>query len=86
MANCFPCFSIASAGFSPLFSTVCICFSKAFAKGEYVNLAFSITLLWSAGKIFSPVRYSYLSIFPDDSADFYAASLLISCCNFSYLI
>ena len=32
------------------------------------------------------VRYSYLSIFPDDNADIFAASLLILCCSFSSLI
>ena len=30
--------------------------------------------------------YSYLSISPDDNADTFAASLLISYCNFSFLI
>ena len=34
----------------------------------------------------SPVRYSYLSIFPDDKADVLATSLLISHCSFSSLI
>ena len=33
-----------------------------------------------------PVKYSYLSIFPDYNADIFAASLLISYCNFSSLI
>ena len=31
----------------------------------------------------SPLRYSYLSILPDDKADILAASLLILCCSFS---
>ena len=33
-----------------------------------------------------PVKYSYLSIFPDYNADTFAASQLISYCNFSALI
>ena len=32
------------------------------------------------------VRYSFLSILPDDNADILAASLLISNCSFSSLI
>ena len=32
------------------------------------------------------MRYSYLSIFPDDNADIFVVSLLISYCNFSSLI
>ena len=34
----------------------------------------------------SPVRYSYLSILPDDNADIFAASLGTSNRNFAYLI
>ena len=37
-------------------------------------------------RISSPVRYSYLSIFPDNKADIFAASQLTSHCNFSSLI
>ena len=55
-------------------------------QGEYANLACSITLLWSEGIIFSPVIYSYLSIFADDNADMFAASLLIQYCSFLSLI
>ena len=54
------------------------CFSTAFPNGEYVNLDCSITLLGSEGSFPSSVRYSYLSIFPDNNADLFAASLLIS--------
>ena len=36
--------------------------------------------------ISSPVKYSYLSILPDDNADIFAASLLISHCTFSSII
>ena len=61
-------------------------FSKAIRKGEYVNLASAITLLWSEGSIFSPVKYSCLSALPDDKADILAASLLKSLCSFSSLI
>ena len=66
-------------------SIIFICFSKAFPKGEDVNIAFSITLFWSDGNIFFPVRYLYLPIFPGDNADFFAASMLILYCSFLYL-
>ena len=33
---------------------VFVCFLKAFPKGEYSDLAYSITLLWSGGSISSP--------------------------------
>ena len=46
----------------------------------------SISLHWSWGSISSPARYSYLSIFSDDNADIFAASLLISYCSFLSLI
>ena len=46
-----------------------VCFSKAFLRGEYVNVAAcSIILLCSVGNISSPVRYLYISILPDDNA------------------
>ena len=61
-------------------------FSKALPKGEYRNLACFVICPWLEGNISSPVRLSYLSFFPDYSADIFAASLLISCCNFSSLI
>ena len=41
---------------------------------------------WSGGSIYSPLRYSYLSIFPDDNGDTFATSLLISYCRFPSLI
>ena len=69
--------SEASTCFFPRYSIVSLCFSKAFPKEEYVNLAGSIILLWSNRNIYSPVWCSYLSIFPDDNADIFAASLLI---------
>ena len=34
----------------------------------------------------SPVRYSYLWSFPDDKAHIFAASLLISYCNFNLIV
>ena len=42
------------------------------------------SLCCCGGNISSPVKYSYLTIFPDDSADifFLAANLLMSYCNF----
>ena len=36
--------------------------------------------------ISSPIRYSFISVFPDDNADIFAASLLILYWNFSSLI
>ena len=63
-----------------------MCFSKAFPKGEYPNLACSVIYLLLEGNISSPVRYSYLSIFPEDNADIFAASLLILYYNFSSLM
>ena len=60
-------------------------FSKTLSKGEYANLAASITCLLLKGNISSPVRYSYLPIFPDDNAEIFA-SLLISYYNVSSLI
>ena len=72
--------------FFPCSSIVFICFSNALWRGEYVNFACSIILLWSDGNISSAVRYSYLSIFPDNKADIFAASLLTSYWSFSCLI
>ena len=40
---------------------------------EYANLAYSIICLWLEFNVSSPVRYSYLSILPDDNADIFAA-------------
>ena len=59
-------------------------FSNALPRGEYVNVAF--ILLWSDDNVSAPVTYSYLSIFPDDNADTFAASLLISYCIYSSII
>ena len=53
-------------------------FLTVFPKGEYASLACSIISLWLEENISSPVRYSYLSILPDDNATIFAASLLIS--------
>ena len=75
----------ASTCFITWSSIVFICFSNALPRGEYINFACSITLLWSDVSISSPVRYSYLSILPDDNAEVFAASLLISYCSFSSL-
>ena len=60
-------------------SIIFFCISKALPRREYVNLAcsitllYSITLLWSEGSSSSPVRYSYWSNFPDDNADIFFA-------------
>ena len=58
----------------------------ALPRGEYLNLACSIILLWSDFNVSSPVRYSYLSILPDDNADIFTASLLILYYSFSSLV
>ena len=63
-----------------------VCFSKVFSKGEYADLICSIICLQLEVIISSPARYSYLSIFLDDNADIFAASLLISYYSFSSLI
>ena len=59
--------------------------SNALPRGEYVNLACSIILLWS-DSISSAVSYSYLSILRGDNADIFAASQSKSYCSFSSLI
>ena len=41
------------------------------------NYLCSVICLWLEENISSPVRYSFLSIFPDDKADIFAASLLL---------
>ena len=63
--------------FSVWYSTVFVCFSKVFSKAEYANLACYIICLSLEGYIFSPVTYSYLSLFPDENTDIFVASLLI---------
>ena len=62
-----------------------VCFSTTFPKGEYGNLGFSNFFLRLEDNTYSTERYSYLSIFPDDNADIFAASQLISYCSFSSL-
>ena len=58
-------------------------FSKALRKGEYAKLACSIICLCLEGNTSSTVKYLYLSILPDDNADVFAASLLLSYCSYS---
>ena len=65
---------------------VFIYFSNVLPRGEYVNLASSIILLWSDGNIYSPGRYSYLLNLPDDNADIFAAYLFTSYCSFIFII
>ena len=72
--------------FSLCFSIVFVYFLKDFANGEYLDLACFIISFWLEGNISSPVRYSFLSIFQNDYADIFAASLLISCCSSSSAI
>ena len=50
-------------------------FWKGFPNREYVNLAGSIICLWLESNISSAVRYSFLSIFPDDNANVFINSL-----------
>ena len=61
-----------------LFSFV---FSKVFPKGEKY-FPCSVSLLWSGGSIYAPIRYSYFPTLPEDNADTFAVSLLISYCSF----
>ena len=49
-------------------------------------LAFCIILYCCGSNFSSPVRYSYLSILPDENRVIFAADLLISYCNFSSLV
>ena len=65
----FPLYFMALIWFFPWSSIVFVCFSKAFPKGERINLGFSIICFWLEGNIFSPVRYSYLLNFADDKLD-----------------
>ena len=69
--------------FFPCSSIFFICFLNVLPSGEYVNLVCSVILPWSDGNIFSPLKYSYLSILPEDNADIFAASLLMSYGSFS---
>ena len=77
------CFSMLE-GSRDFIASICVsvCFSKAFPKGKYANLAYSIIFLWLKGTISSPARNSDLLIFPVDQADIFAASLLIWYCSF----
>ena len=63
------------------------CFSNALPRGEYVDLACAIILLWLDCSIYSSVRYSYLWVFPDKDAIFllllfFIFTLIISCHNY----
>ena len=77
--------SVLLKGFKDFKVSTCfsVCLSKAFTKGEYINVAYSIIWLPLEGNISSPLKYSYLSIFPDYDADIFAASLLIFYYSFS---
>ena len=86
LTNFFPCSWIAAICCLSWSSIVFVCFFKAFLREEYVNLAYFISLPWSDGYTSSPLRYSYLSIFPDQNADIFAAFLLIAYCSCSTLI
>ena len=44
--------------------------------GEKAIVTSFLILIWSKGNIFSPVRYSDLSMLPDDNVDMFAATLL----------
>ena len=84
----FPCSSSGFIWFSPWSSIVFICFSNALPRGEYVNLAYSVIVIWSDGNISSPVRYFiiFYSILADDNADIFVGSVLLLHCTFSPLI
>ena len=78
--------SVAFVCFLSASSTGFVCISKAFPIGELVFYTIRTSLLYNPTlircNISSPVRYSYLSILPDDNADIFAASLLLSYCTF----
>ena len=59
------------------YSIVFACFSKGSPNEDEVNLFCSIICFWLEGNISLPVSYSYLSIFSDNKADIFAASVLI---------
>ena len=82
--SCFPWSSIAFLCFLAWLSIVLVCFSKAFPKGEYVKLSCPIAIPWSKGSSSSPARYIfiYMEILPDNNADIFAPSFLISYCTF----
>ena len=69
--------------FDPWSSIVFICFWNTLPSGEYVSLASFIILLWLDGN--TPVRHLYLAILPDNNADIFTVSMLISYCSLSYL-
>ena len=69
----------------PYYSIVFVCFLDAFPIVEYINSACFVIWIWSEGNISSPIRYSHLSILPDNNADSFAASLLM-CYSVSSLI
>ena len=79
--NCFHALQLLLFGFHIGPHLFLFDFSKLFLK-EYVNAAYFTTLLSSDSHISSPVRYSYLSLFPDQNPDTFDASLLISYCSF----
>ena len=64
------------------------CFSVGLSKGfpKFVNLDCFIICLRLDRNFSSSVRYLYLSIFPDDNADIFAASRLLFYCSFSSLL
>ena len=72
-------FSFVVEGSGELILETCfsVCVSKAFPKGEKGNLACYIICLSLEGNISSPAKYLFLSIFPDNNADIFAASLLL---------
>ena len=80
------CFEVSLFVFLPCSSAAFVCFWKYFPNGKSLNLACSIICIWLEGNVSSPVGYSYLIVFPDDNADIFAASQLMSCYNFSSLI
>ena len=82
----FPCSSSAFFCFSPWSSIVVACFWRAFPKRESLNLACSVTLLWSGGSISSLGKYLCLSIFAGYKVDIFGDFQLISYCNFSSLM
>ena len=71
---------------TPCSTRVFFCFFCVFLKEWSVNLTSSIALYRFGDNTSSRVRYSYLSILPNDNADLFVAALLMWYCNFSSLI
>ena len=69
--------------FVSLISHNCYLFFKCFPSREHVFLVCSVKIFWPGAKTYSPVRYSCLSILPDNNN--IVAPLIMLSCSFFYL-